>query len=347
MEPFLFAKDQLSEFVAELMSRVRLYAPVPRDQELRFDEVKTPDEVVLDYRNTTKPPKMVLFPQTERMIAFAQEREHFNKVLQVPFDEQPKAILGLRPCDARSFLLFDKVFGAGKYIDPYYQARRKSTLILALACTHPRPTCFCHAFGSGPYDSEGADILMRDAGDAYLLEAVSEKGAALLEELGLAQADQAHLQKAAELEEAAYQKLVEIEPVEGIERDLEDLFESELWAEISEKCLACGTCTYNCPTCHCFTIEDRVLSGGGERVRSWDSCMYPYFTLHASGHNPRPDQASRWRQRVMHKFEYLPHNVGLYGCVGCGRCVVNCPVLLDIRQVLRRVRQERASKVES
>ena len=63
------------------------------------------------------------------------------------------------------------------------------------------------------------------------------------------------------------------------------------------------------------------------------------FTQHASGHNPRPDQAARWRQRTMHKFEYLPRNVGLYGCVGCGRCVLSCPVRLDIRQVLRRVRQ--------
>ena len=113
------------------------------------------------------------------------------------------------------------------------------------------------------------------------------------------------------------------------------LFDSPVWAEVSEKCLACGTCTYNCPDCHCFNIEDRLLADGGERVRGWDSCMYPMFTQHASGHNPRPDQAARWRQRTMHKFEYLPRNVALYGCVGCGRCVQSCPVRLDIRQVLR------------
>jgi len=39
----------------------------------------------------------------------------------------------------------------------------------------------------------------------------------------------------------------------------------------------------------------------------------------------------------MHKFSYLPENVDAYGCVGCGRCVVSCPVNLDIRQVLARV----------
>lgn len=117
------------------------------------------------------------------------------------------------------------------------------------------------------------------------------------------------------------------------------LFASDVWQAVSAKCLACGTCTYNCPTCHCFNIEDRQLAGGGERVRAWDSCMYPTFTQQASGHNPRPDQAARWRQRTMHKFEYLPRNVDLYGCVGCGRCIQSCPVRLDIRQVLEQVRQ--------
>jgi Fe-S oxidoreductase len=42
----------------------------------------------------------------------------------------------------------------------------------------------------------------------------------------------------------------------------------------------------------------------------------------------------------MHKFAYLPENVGLYGCVGCGRCIQSCPVQLDIRQVLQRVQRE-------
>ncbi|MCD6302085.1 MAG: 4Fe-4S dicluster domain-containing protein, partial [Anaerolineae bacterium] len=92
-------------------------------------------------------------------------------------------------------------------------------------------------------------------------------------------------------------------------------------------------------------IQDRTVANGGERVRTWDSCMYAGFTVHASGHNPRPDQAARWRQRVMHKFSYLPLNVDAYGCVGCGRCVVNCPVNLDIRRVLARVLD--ASRVEA
>ena len=338
-------KDQLNTFVAGLMENHRLIAPVRQNNELRFAQVETPQEVVLDYRNTIKSAKDVLFPQTESMIRFGRELDQFNDIRAAPVDTTPTVMLGLRPCDARSFLLLDKVFAEGRYLDPYYKARRDNSLVISLACDHPRQTCFCHAFGSGPYDREGSDVMMREAGDAYLVEAVSERGAKLLEDLSLEPADQAHLDKAREIEAKALDRLPDVEPVEGIEETLATLFESDMWAEVSEKCLACGTCTFVCPACHCFSIEDILLASSGERVRGWDSCMFPVFTLHASGHNPRPDQSSRWRQRTMHKFEYLPRNVGLYGCVGCGRCIQSCPVQLDIRDVLRRVREEHAAKM--
>jgi sulfhydrogenase subunit beta (sulfur reductase) len=335
----MLTKDRLSAFVEALMRRYRVFAPVRRAEELRFEALSSADEAVLDYRNTLKAPKGILLPQTECLIRFQRPLDQFNAVDAVPLEAAPTVILGVRPCDARSFLMLDRVFCQGKYTDPYYKARREATWIISLACDHPRPTCFCHAFESGPYDSAGADILMREAGDAYLLQAVSDRGAQLLEGLNLPAADAAHLAQAEEIEAQARARLREVTPVKGIEEGLDHLFESKVWQEIAEKCIACGTCTYICPECHCFNIEDRVLLSRGERVRSWDACMYSTFTLHASGHNPRPDQASRWRQRVMHKFNYLPRNVGLYGCVGCGRCVLACPVRLDIRQVLQRVRE--------
>jgi len=337
-----------SEFVAALQGAYRVYAPVRRQGELRFDRVSDPTEVEWGYRNTPRAPKAILLPQTGCMIRFAQHVGHLNEVQATPLDEAPTVVLGIRPCDVRGFLLFDRILGQGEYLDPYYLARRQNTLLVAMACDRPRPTCFCHAFDSGPYDARGADLWLRKAGDDYLVEIVSERGAVLEEYLqGLPEADAGHFILADETERAALGRLSAMEPVAGIETTLAGLFDSPLWAEVSEKCLACGTCTYNCPGCHCFNIEDRVLLAGGDRVRAWDSCMYPGFTLQASGYNPRPDQAARWRQRVTHKFEYLPHNVGLYGCVGCGRCIQSCPVRLDIRQVLRRIRQEEGSGVKA
>jgi len=334
----MLSKKALTSTLYDLMDLYRVIAPCQRDGELRFDRVSSPREIVLDYGNTAKSPKGVFFPQNEAMIKFGRQVDQFNQIKQVPLDRTPTVLLGVRPCDARSFLLLDAVFAQGRYLDPYYQARRQNTLIVTMACASPRQTCFCHAFGSGPYDREGSDIFLRDAGDAYLVEGVSQKGRDLIYQGYLGRASQAYLDKAVEIEAQANARLADIEPVAGIEKLLPGLFDSPIWQEISEKCIACGTCTYACPTCHCFNIEDRVLANSGERVRAWDSCMYQFFTQHASGHNPRPDQAARWRQRTMHKFEYLPRNVGLFGCVGCGRCVQSCPVRLDIRGVLRRVR---------
>ncbi|MBN1400766.1 MAG: 4Fe-4S dicluster domain-containing protein [Anaerolineae bacterium] len=344
----LLPKERLSALVDALRAEgYAVVAPAEREGERLFRPVTCAEEIDLDYRNTRRSPKELFFPQTERLARYERQLDDYNQLESPSLETEPIAVLGLRPCDARSLILLDRVFLEGPYGDPYYQARRENTLIIALACDRPRRTCFCHALGSGPYDPQGADILMREAGDAYLLEGVTHVGRDLLGRLALPEADEAHRRLAAEIEARALASLAPIEPLEGIEVQLEPLFDDPVWQIVSEKCIACGTCTYNCPACHCFQIRDRTAGREGERVRLWDACMYPSFTLHASGHNPRPDGAARWRQRVMHKFSYLPENVGLYGCVGCGRCIESCPVQLDIRAVLRRLRAAARALQES
>jgi ferredoxin len=71
-------------------------------------------------------------------------------------------------------------------------------------------------------------------------------------------------------------------------------------------------------------------------VRLWDACMfYEYTKTHAG--QPRPTHAQRYRQRIMHKFQYYPKNFGQVLCVGCGRCIQHCPVGIDLRKVLLAV----------
>ncbi len=77
------------------------------------------------------------------------------------------------------------------------------------------------------------------------------------------------------------------------------------------------------------------LRGGGERIRCYDTCTSKLYTKQAAGHNPRPTQTERARQRVSHKFKYLVEEFGRAGCTGCGRCVERCPVNIDIRAILR------------
>jgi sulfhydrogenase subunit beta (sulfur reductase) len=141
-------------------------------------------------------------------------------------------------------------------------------------------------------------------------------------------------ERALELQRNAQSMLGEPVDLAPLVERLDTMWESPFWEEIAQKCLNCAICSYLCPTCHCFDIQDEGNERTGRRIRIWDSCMFPLFTREASGHNPRANGADRVRQRVMHKFNYFVENLGEYGCVGCGRCVRECPVNVDIREVL-------------
>jgi sulfhydrogenase subunit beta (sulfur reductase) len=210
------------------------------------------------------------------------------------------------------------------------------TTVIALACIHPPyATCFCTVTGGNPASPEGADILLTDIGEAYLAEFITPKGERLLPRLGkLPEAEETALSRREEISVRAGGEIRSAPPARDIKPVLDRIFEHPFWETIHGKCLKCGTCTYLCPTCHCFDINDETKGGDGVRIRNWDSCMYPLFTRMASGHNPRTSQKERWRQRVMHKFRYYVENFGVISCVGCGRCVMLCPVNIDIRKII-------------
>ena len=115
-------------------------------------------------------------------------------------------------------------------------------------------------------------------------------------------------------------------------------FDSAVWETLTQQCIDCGICTFLCPTCHCFDIQDEGTPEQGCRVRLWDACAFREFTESAA-HQPRPKHYSRYRQRIMHKFQYYPLNFGEILCVGCGRCILHCPVSIDLRSMLETVKE--------
>jgi ferredoxin len=44
----------------------------------------------------------------------------------------------------------------------------------------------------------------------------------------------------------------------------------------------------------------------------------------------------------MHKFNYYPKIFGRVACVGCGRCILYCPVQFDVREALLYASARRA-----
>jgi ferredoxin len=333
MEEKIINKSEIGQLLGKLKESYQVIAPVCRDDEISFDKIDSTDEVVLEFSNTKKVPKSAFFPQEEVMFVYSKS-ESGTEIKEPALEEASSVLFGVRPCDARGFSLLDMVFDSEDYRDSYYIRRRESTRVIGLACTSPRQTCFCTTVGSGPFNRDGMDLLLIDLGDKYLAEAVTDYGAELID--GFPAAAAADKQKKDEMRENAEKPMKQVvADLDGLKDKLDTGFEGDFWDEVHSKCIRCATCTYLCPTCHCFDIyEEEESDNSGYRLRLWDSCSFSLFTLHTSGHNPRPSTKERIRQRIMHKFNYFPHNYGEFACVGCGRCVQNCPVNMDIRDVL-------------
>jgi ferredoxin len=343
MERKIVRQEDLARLLGEWLKKCELYAPVKRDNLAVFDRVHSASDVCLTNHNTTKPPKELLFPQSEALLTYSSSDDPASA--ETPLDDTaPRLLFGVRPCDARSLLLLDKVFDGERYKDVYYLNRRANTLIVSVGCVKPRSTCFCTSVGGGPFSSEGSDLLLIDIGDAYVVEVASNRGAELLEGSGLEEAEHSQLGTMQEVVRIAEERMAARPPLSGLQAKLEASFDDPVWGPLTEKCLGCGACTYLCPTCHCFDIVDEATDSRGARIRLWDSCQFSQFTLQASGFNPRPSTKERLRQRIMHKFCYFPENYGLTGCVGCGRCVAECPVNLDIRHVLDDILTEKVAR---
>ena len=337
MEKRLIKKDALAGIARKMTGDFAVWAPVKKEDNVLFAPLGPGDEPFFTYLNSKNAPKNVFFPHTETMMKYTRTPQ--GMVFSSEVNEAGQSVLfGVRPCDAHSFVVLDKLFDQEKYRDQYYIAKRQNTTVITLACVKPPyVTCFCTSVDGEPVSSEGADILLTDIGDEYLVEIVTEKGAKLAGYFGDTKADTQAEAKKAELAAKAKEAIKSKIPAHEVKPILDKNFDHPFWDTIHAKCLACGTCTYLCPTCHCFDISDEVIGSDGIRLRSWDSCMFPLFTKETSGHNPRPSQKERWRQRTMHKFKYYIDMFNTIGCVGCGRCVMYCPVNLDISKVVEDI----------
>ena len=337
MEKRLIKKDALAGIARKMAGDMPVWAPVKKEDNVLFAPLGSGDEPFFAFLNSKNAPKNVFFPHTETLMKFTRTPK--GMVFSSETNQAVQSVLfGVRPCDAHSFVLLDKLFDQEKYKDGYYIEKRKSTTVISLACVKPPyATCFCTSVDGEPVSADGADILLTDIGGDYLVEFITEKGEKLAKYFGETKADAAADTKKSEIATKAKESIASKIPAHEIKPILDVNFDNPFWNTIHGKCLACGTCTYMCPTCHCFDISDEVKGSDGVRIRSWDSCMFPLFTKETSGHNPRSSQKERWRQRAMHKFKYYVDMFNAIACVGCGRCVMSCPVNIDIRKVVEDI----------
>ena len=329
------ARSALNELFAAISAAETLYIPAD-DAAGQASFTRWQAGMALSQKlNTVRSAKDLFFPQVENLMGFRVTEKQIE-LLETRDETAPFVLFGVRACDARSFEILDKVFLA-EPADTYYQARREHGTIVTLACSRPEETCFCGAFGIDAADPAG-DVTCWLTGDTLCWHANTEKGEALTAKLPML--EDCGEEAVAAQQEAARAILKKL-PLAGLDLSkvgagkTKELFDRPEWKQLSEACLGCGTCTFVCPTCQCYDIQEFTGGKTVRRFRCWDSCMYSDFTKMSAG-QPRPTQLERFRQRFMHKLVYFPdNNDGCFGCVGCGRCLAKCPVHTNIVKVVK------------
>jgi len=251
------------------------------------------------------------------------------------YDTYSAALFGIKPCDLVSMEVLDRIL---KNDDSYWSRRSKIELVVVEECTVPGATCFCGSIGTGPSASTGFDIAYARLSNGIIFKYGSEKGLRILEKLELTEVSE---EDVAEYERAiarAGELTRYLPPPSEISKSLErSVSDTSFWKEVSSRCVGCTNCNMVCPTCFCTEFVDQIEpSGRAKRVRQWFGCLSHTYGQVAGTHY-RPELYMRYRHFVLHKFLFYPKQVGLVGCVGCGRCITWCPVGIDLREVVSKV----------
>lgn len=331
MEYKKISLNNLSQLIdAVIKSGKTVIAPKQKKQKYFFAEIKSFDEIAKDYIQTAFSAKSSVFPKCEELFSF--EKSNGDTILKNPAPPSNETIVfGIRPCDGVAFDYLTTFF-LKETPDYHFKQRYDKTILIGVSCNLADEFCFCSSLGISPGDTRGSDILLTKTNDDYFVEIITEKGKRFVIEFNN------YFENADNIDKSKFLAHIptQLDAVR-LKQKIKNAFNWEKWDETSLPCFGCGTCAFSCPTCTCFDIQDEANPYSGSRYRIWDTCAIGLFTKHASGHNPREKQSERWRNRVLHKFLYTDEQFGILSCVGCGRCIRNCPAQLSIIEQVKAI----------
>jgi len=354
-------KKKIDAWLDSLKEDYSVYLPVQDSENGRIDymdytafqEEKSGKGFTINFSEKTRlSPKKAFFPSTEKLLDFEYKKDLTDpdniktdlSVSEAEKDDMPILLFGVKPCDATGLIRLDIFYGGNEKKDKYYLNRKKDSIVISMGCTAVFPDCFCTSVDGHPFDFENADIGLVEAEKGYFIVKANEKGKELLvkskkfieSRSGKAEDETMVKKIASDAEDKISQYWKGIDKSEMADKMARSM-STDIWKDITAKCISCGACTYVCPTCFCFNIRDDQKGLAGERYRCWDYCMNSYYTLEASGHNPRAEKDKRYRNKVNCKYNYNIKRSDNIFCVGCGRCIDVCPVAVDIREAVDTV----------
>ncbi len=353
--PQLLMRDNFSQLLQQLKaSGYHTLGPVVSQGTVQWKEISRPEDLPIGWKDRQEPGsyrlepepgprffnivhgpeslKPLTFAPRETLLVLNRDGQTFSSK-EIQPQAQPTAVFGVRACDLAGLAMQDQIFLHGTYVDPYYQHRRESLFLIAVNCTKAQPTCLCASTDTGPKAGQGFDLCLTEADKDFLIEAGSEKGLEILNQLPCSAASKKRIQDDEERMIACAQSQIRSLPKSNLPSALYEAHDHPRWDRVATRCLACTNCTMVCPTCFCHGVEETPSLDfqATERNRVWDSC----FTLnhgYIHGKNFRPTIKDRYRMWLTHKLGSWIDQFGTSGCVGCGRCITWCPVGIDLTE---------------
>ena len=249
---------------------------IKKDQIKDWLAVLKKDFKVIDTRKNILPPKQYFFPSKEDLFNFDLKTK---KLKSTDKSENLLLIIGhLNELEAMTQL--DEIMKKPQPDYFYWQKRKKSALIGIIDKTIEIP--------------RGGDLVLEKINQKeYRTWILNSKGRKLT--------------KSKFFKKVLKPKIIDYSKKPNVKKMLLDpelLAEAvewswqnnhKIWNELAEKCLGCGICTYVCPLCHCFSVEDRVSLDNSKcvRCRQWDACTLPQFSQITGGPASPPASPNR------------------------------------------------------
>jgi len=332
----ILRKDNFDGFISRLSKLQKLVAPVSKGHNnFAFEEVTAGEEVAVKYIPTILPPKKYLMPQRETLLEF-----NVSKGLEsTPVVEHEKTtIFGVHTCDIAGIQCLNMVFST-RPRDFNYLTRKGRTTIIGLECNDYCDEYASCALVNASLPNGGYDLFFTDMGEYFIVHVNTQAGEEIIEAAKFfEEANDEQLKALASLREKKREIFKNEVPIDA--RKIPELFDrsfdSKVWDELGERCLACGNCTNVCPTCYCFDVKDEMNLDlkSGKRYRVWDSCQVEPFASVAGNHNFRKERADRQKHRYYRKFRYHVDKYHRLFCTGCGRCSRTCMAGIRLKETL-------------
>jgi len=317
--PKVISQLDIPNLLGHLKKTYDVFGPQKKGQEIIFDKVEEPGEVLLGYHTTLLPPKIYFLPAEEELFKVTNGRVQETEI------KKPFIVFGLNLKDLTAIAQLDQIMGKPP-ADTFYLNRRKASTLIGVSETEVGVPL-------------GGDLILEKVSEqGYRASALTAKG-----------------RKIASLEFFKEKEISgKAKPLEAVTKLDEMILDSELlakavewsrenysqiWERLGKICLGCGICTYVCPLCYCTSTEDKTSFDRSvcTRCRKWDACTLPGFAKIAGGHNFRPDQKGRYFNWFYHKFVRAYKEFGQVQCVACHRCQKYCPAGINIEKVLEEI----------